>query len=70
MKTIQDFKEELGVKVITLLKGKGRMFANVGNIQLFVGAKTDMQKPLYVIKGKYEAMWLVNASNVAEAGTI
>ncbi len=75
MKTLEQFKLEHNISKIDLLKGKGRMYAKVGNTDLIVGETTDLAKPLFVIHGSKEDgskqpfQTLVN-SNVTVAASI
>lgn len=50
MITLTAFKQELGVKELAFLKGKGRAFTNVGKKCIVIGTTTDLKKPLYVIE--------------------
>jgi len=48
MKTLAQFKQELNITSIDLLKGKGRMYAQVRDKQLVVSSKCDLSLPLFV----------------------
>jgi len=48
MKTLDQFKAENNIAKIDLLKGKGRMYAQVGEKQLVVSSKCDLSKPVFV----------------------
>ena len=61
MLRLEDFKAMLGVKDINLWQADGRMFATIGETKLFVGQNTDLKKQTFIMKGKYDAYWLVNS---------
>lgn len=49
MKTLAQFKSELGVDSIQFLKNEsGRQYAEVGKVKLFISPKLDMNKPMFV----------------------
>lgn len=77
MKTLQQFKQEMGIQDIHLMQGKGRMYAKVKNIDLVVAKETDLKKQLYIIplttaEGAIvpDAMLLLNNDNIKIATTI
>lgn len=49
MKTLAQFKSELGVDSIQFLKNEsGRQFATIGKVTLVISPKLDMKKPMFV----------------------
>lgn len=69
MFSLKEFKRMLGIESIELYQGKGRRFAKIADTEVFVGEETDLKKELFIIKGKYDAYWLVN-SNAKVVATI
>ena len=49
MKTLAQFKQELGVTSIEFMQGKGRTFATIGTTDIIVSKECDRTKPLFVI---------------------
>lgn len=50
MKTLEQFKKELGIERIQMLKSeKGREFAKIGDITIVVSHKYDGAKPAFVV---------------------
>ena len=49
MKTLTQFKQELGVSKIDLLQKNGRAFAKVQDIDLVVSSNCDLSKELFII---------------------
>lgn len=49
MKTLEQFKSELGVDSIQFLKNEdGRQYAKIGNVTVLISPKFDMDKPKFV----------------------
>lgn len=61
MYALETFKKTLGVEKIELLQGKGRMFARINEQDIFVSSNINWSKPVYVVKGKYDAWWFCNS---------
>lgn len=49
MKTLNQFKKEMGIDIIDLLQGKGRMYCKVKDIDIIVSKSCDLTKPLFII---------------------
>ncbi len=62
MKTLNQFKQELGIQSIDLMQGKGRMYATIGDKSLVVGTTTDLKKELFVIWNDKGFYCLVNSA--------
>ena len=64
--SLQEFKQQFHIPTINVMKGQGRMFADV-NIEgkmerLFFSSEVDLKKPLFVSKGVHDAFWVGNNS--------
>lgn len=70
MRTLNQFKQELGVQSIDLLKGNGRMYATVGDKSIIVGSNTDMNKPLFVIHNSDKGFYCIVNSAATVAATV
>lgn len=62
--TLEEFKKKNGISSIPVMRGTGRMFAEViinGKVEkLFFTKQTDLKKPLFVSKGTHDALWVSN----------
>ena len=70
MRTLNQFKQELGVTSIELMKGNGRMYATVGDKSIIVGNTTDMVKPLFVVYNEDKGFYCIVNSSAKVVATI